>query len=261
MIFMRIPIFQLDSKNNYREEYSKIMKVLSSKCVTYENQVYTYFDFVNQFLFHHWKYRGTYLDFYSYLEFVGVSFRHYKITEEAFLNFLEVLLNLQLLMESIKKYKSVCFSVDCQSVLFHNIPLIIEKMGYQAYDLDDKVYLFPRNIDYEDLLDLVSDEIYPLLLSYNTIDNNGIKMKRIILHKIYLYLVEHIDQYKSYSSSLFHTIKIVVTKMGVIGEVDKKYQHLSRYMLRKYYDYCFQMMCYLMKTERIYQYRDEIKAE
>ena len=46
--------------------------------------------------------------------------------------------------------------------------------------------------------------------------------------------------------------------MGVIGEVDKKYKDLSNYKLRKYYDNCFAMIVYLLNTENILKYKEEI---
>ena len=49
--------------------------------------------------------------------------------------------------------------------------------------------------------------------------------------------------------------------MGVIGDIDKKYQNLSNYKLRKYYDYCFNMMTYLLRTETINKYKEELKSE
>lgn len=260
-MIMRISIFQLNNKSTFKEEFSKIMKVLGSKCVLYNKSSYNYFDFINTYLFHHWKYRGTYLDCNSYLEFIGVPMNFKKITEEGFLNFLEFLLNIQLLMESMKSFKSVTFSDAANSVLFHNVPLLIESMGYQAFDMDDKVTLLKRDIDYEDLMDLVPDDLYELLLSYNMIENNGIKTKRILLNKIYNIMCLNIDKYKSLNNSIFMSIKTVITKMGVIGDMDKKYLSLSSYKVRKYYDYCFQMMCYLIKSESIFKYRDEIKGE
>ena len=258
---MRKPIFQLEHKSTYKDEYLKMIKILSSKCVSYENKNYNYFDFINTYLFHHWKYRKTYLDCESYLEFIGVNLNNKKINEESFLNFLEFLLNIQLLMESIKKFKNVSFSETCQSILFHNVPLLVEEMGYSIFDMDDKVCLLKRDIDYEDLMDLVPNEFYSLLLSYNMIENNGIKMKRIILHKIYLLMNEKVDLYKSLNNSIYMSIKTVITKMGISGNMDKKYSNLSTYKIRKYYDYCFQMMCYLVKTESILKYREEIKGE
>lgn len=258
---MRTSIFQLKKNKSFKEEYTQILKVLNSKCILFEKNSYNYFEFINTYLFHHWKYRGTCLDCNTYLEMIGVHTKNNKISEEGFLNFLEFLLNIQLLMESMKKFKSVTFSDSCSSVLFHNVPLLVEEMGYSIYDIDDKVTLLKRDIDYEDLMDLVPDDFYELLLSYNMIENNGIKMKRIILNKIYNQMCLNIDKYKSLNNGLFMAIKTVITKMGIIGTIDKKYKGISPYKLKKYYDYCFQMMCYLIKTEMINKYKEEIKGE
>ena len=84
-------------------------------------------------------------------------------------------------------------------------------------------------------------------------------MKRIILDKLYNYLLKDIDKYKGYNSTLFSSIKTIITKMGVSGEIDKKYQNLTNYKLRKYYDNCYQMIIYLIKTEDILKIKDEIK--
>ena len=69
------------------------------------------------------------------------------------------------------------------------------------------------------------------------------------------------DKYKSFNSTLYTSIKTVVTKMGIIGDIDKKYKDISNYKIRKYYDNCFQIMCYLIQTENILKYKDEIKSE
>ena len=44
-------------------------------------------------------------------------------------------------------------------------------------------------------------------------------------------------------------------------DIDKKYSDLSNYKLRKYYDNCFCMMSYLIRTENIIKARDEIRNE
>jgi len=257
---MRISIFNLNNKNTYKDEYYKIIKILNSKCILYDKETYTYFDFVDSHLFHHWKYRKTFLDCSSYMEFIGVS-NNKKLTEDAFLNFLEFILNIQLLLESIKKYKSIIFTDKANSILFHNIPLIIESMGYQQINIDDKIYLLKQDLIYDDLLDLVPNDLYELITSYNLIENSGIKMKRIILNKIYNIMLNDIDKYKAYNNSIFISIKTVVTKMGIIGDIDKKYINLTNYKLRKYYDYCHELMTYLIKTEYIIKYKNEIKDE
>jgi len=256
---MRISIFQRQNQSTYKEEYKKIIKVLSSKCIFYENTSYNYFEFINSYLFHQWKYRGTYLDCYSYLESIGVFINHTnKIHEDSFFSFLEFLQNIQVLMESIKKYKSVTYSAKASSVLFHNIPLLLEEYGYEFFDIDDKVYLLKKDIGYNDLMDLVPNDLYDLLMSYHTISNNGIKMKRILLLKIYQLMG---DEYKSYNPSIYMCIKTVVQKMGIQGDIDSKYKKLSHYKLRKYYDYCYKMMSYLIQSREIMKYREEIRSE
>ncbi len=257
---MRKSIFNIEKKTTYKDEYSKIIKVLSSKCLSLDKKNYTYFEFVDTFLFNNWKYRDTFIDLYSYLDYIGVNIKNKKINENNFINFLEFLLNIQLVFENIKYYKdNVVFGDKCYSVLFHNIPVILDRYGLQAYDLDDKVLIYKKDIVFDDLFGLVDDDIYELLLSYNNINNNGIKMKRIILNKIYDYMNKDIELYKSFNSTIFTSIKNVITKMGVIGDIDKKYEKLSYYKLCKYYDYAFKMMCYLIDSKNIYKYRDEVR--
>ena len=45
---MRISIFNLSDKSNYKVEYNKMIKVLNSKCITYKTKHYTYFEFINK---------------------------------------------------------------------------------------------------------------------------------------------------------------------------------------------------------------------
>ncbi len=257
---MRISIFNLNNKTSYKEEYLKILKILNSKCISFKNKKYTYFEFTNEYLFNNWKYRETFLDIYEYLEFIGIKINTKKITESSFINFLEFLLNIQLLLESIKYYNdNVIFSTKASSILFHNIPIILDKLNYQAYDIDDKVIIYKKDIIYTDLLDTLSSDTLELILSYNNVNNNGIKTKRLILNKLYNILMKDINKYKNINSSIFNTIKIVINKMGVIGDIDKKYLNISNYKLRKNYDNCFKMICYLINSEYVYKARDEIK--
>lgn len=259
---MRMSIFNLNNNDTYKDEYIKIIKVLNSKCITIQKKTYSYFDYINTYLFNNWKYRNTYIDCYEYLKFIGVNVNSKKISLDAFINLIEFILNIQILIESNKYYNdNTIYNVPAKSIIFHNIPLILDKLNYQAYDLDDKVMIFKKDIDYEDLFSIVPDDINELILSYSNINNNGIKTKRIILNKLYNYLLSDIEKYKSYNSSIFSSIKLVINKMGVVGDIDKKYQNLSNYKLRKYYDYCFNMITYLLRTETINKYKEELKSE
>lgn len=257
---MRISILNKNNSDNYKNEYKKMMKILTSKCITFEKKKYAYFDYMNTYLFNTWPYRGTYLDIYEYLRHIGISENNKKITLDNLLNLIEFLLNMQLLLESSKYYSErTTYSVKCSSIIFHNIPVLLEEYSYQAYDIDDKVYIYQQDIEYEDILETLPDNIKELILTYKSINSNGIKTKRLILEKIYYYLEKHQEKYKKYNPTIYNTIKIVITKMGIIGNMDKKYQELSNYKLKKYYDYCFELIMYLIKTENILKYRDEIR--
>ncbi len=259
---MRKAIFQIENTLNYKEEYEKMMKVFQTKCIEFEKKEYTYFDYLNKELFHNWKFRGTYLDVYEYLESIGIHLKSKKISKEAFLNFLEFICNMQHLMNHLKYYSDhTKFSIKCKSILVHNIPLLLDSYGYQAFDLEDRVIISEKDIFYEDLSSLVPNDIEECILSFKNQNNNGIKMKRIILEKIYSYMEKNSDKYKSYQSSLYSCMKTVITKMGVIGEIDKKYSHLTNYKIRKYYDSCFELMVYLIKTEKVLKSKEEIKTE
>ena len=167
---------------------------------------------------------------------------------------------MQFVQNNIKRYSdNTTYSIKCKSIITHNIPVILETYNYEAYSLDDRIILIEKDTSYEELLSLVPDDIGELLLSYKSKNNNGIKMKRIILDKLYNYLLKDIDKYKGYNSTLFSSIKTIITKMGVSGEIDKKYQNLTNYKLRKYYDNCYQMIIYLIKTEDILKIKEEIK--
>ena len=222
---MRISIFNRSNTSSYRDEYIKMIKVLNSKCIVFDKKSYSYFEYINTHLFNNWKFRGTYLDLYEYLNSIGVNINNKKVTLDNFINFLEFILNIQLLIESIKYYyDNTKYTVPCKSILYHNIPLILESLGYQAYNLEDRVLIAPIGINYDDLGNILPNDIYELLISYKSINNNGIKMKRIILNKIYNYMLLDIDKYKSYNSTMFSSIKLVCTKMGVITDIDNKYK-------------------------------------
>ncbi len=257
---MRLTIFHKNNVLNHKNEYKKIIKILSTKCITLNKKNYSYFDFINHYLFNSWTYRGTYLDLYEYLDSIEVYFDHKKITIDNLLNLIEFLLNMQQLIESSKYYsKNITYSTKCSSILFHNIPVLLEEYGYEAYGIDDRVYLYKKEIEYEDILETLPDSLNELILSYRSMNNNGIKIKKMILEKIYYLLEQKEDSYKGINPSIYNTIKLVITKMGIIGNIDKKYQGLSNYKLKKYYDYSFELILYLMKTKNIIKYKEEIR--
>ena len=257
---MRKTIFNLDNKIIIKDEYLKIIKVLNSKCVLYNNKSYSYFEFINNHIFNNWEYRSTFIDVYEYLNYLGINLKNKKINMSSFINLLEFLLNIELFIENNKYYSlNVTISTQCRSILQHNIYLILEGLDYEAYKLDDKVIIYKRNLDFNSLLEVLPNDIYELLLSYNDINNNGIKIKRIVLFKIYQYICRDYDKYKSYNSTILTSVKFIVTKLGISGDIDKSYKDMSLYKLKKYYDYAFTMMVYIIRSEIVLKYRDEIR--
>ena len=257
---MRKTIFNLDNKISIKDEYIKIIKVLSNKCVLYKKRSYSYFDFINTYIFNNWEYRSTYIDLYDYFNYLGINIKSRKINNRSFLNLLEFLLNIELFIENNRYYSdNVTINTQCRSILQHNIYLILDNLEYEAYKLDDKIIIYKKNLDFNGLSQIVPNDIYELLLSYNNINNNGIKIKRIILYKIFQYISKDYDKYKNYNSTLLTSIKFIVNKLGIDGEIDKKYKDMSLYKLKKYYDYSFTMMVYLIKSEIVLKYRDEIR--
>ena len=257
---MRKTIFNLDNKINIKDEYVKIIKVLSNKCVLYKKRSYSYFDFVNTFIFNNWEYRSTFIDLYDYLKHLGVNLKSKKISNNSFLNLLEFLLNIEYFIENNKYYSdNVTINTQCRSIVQHNIYLILESLDYESYRLDDKIIICKKNLDFNNLEEILPDDIYELLLSYNNINNNGIKTKRIILNKIYQYINNDYDKYKNYNSTVLTSVKFIVNKLGIDGEIDKKYKDLSLYKLKKYYDYSFTMMVYLIRSEIVLKYRDKVR--
>ena len=257
---MRKTIFNLDNKINIKDEYIKIIKVLSNKCVLYKKRSYSYFDFVNTFIFNNWEYRSTFIDLYDYLKHLGVNLKSKKISNNSFLNLLEFLLNIEYFIENNNYYSdNVTINTQCRSIVQHNIYLILESLDYESYRLDDKIIICKKNLDFNNLEEILPDDIYELLLSYNNINNNGIKTKRIILNKIYQYINNNYDKYKNYNSTVLTSVKFIVNKLGIYGEIDKKYKDLSLYKLKKYYDYSFTMMVYLIRSEIVLKYRDKVR--
>lgn len=257
---MRKTIFNIDNKINIKDEYLKIIKVLNSKCVLYNKRNYTYFDFINRFIFNNWDYRSTFIDLDEYLNHIGVNINSKNISLNKFLNLLEFILNIESFIERNTYYAdNVIISTKCRSIVQHNIYLILDSLDYEAYKLDDKIIIYKKNLDYDSLDKLLPNDIYELLLSYNDINNKGIKTKRMILKKIFEFINNDYDKYKNYNNTVLTSIKFIVTKLGIEKEIDMKYKKISLYKLKKYYDYCFSMMIYLIRSEIILKYKDEIK--
>lgn len=261
---MRKSIFEIENRLDIRKEFDTLMDALYEKdTIIYDDRWMSFFSFFNKYIFNLWKYRDTFTNLYDYLEYLGITDRVIKnydnLTNESFLNFLELLLNLLLVTEKNIGLKNINFqNIKTKNILPHNIPLILEKMNYEWYSEGDTIRIRKRDADVDSILEIVPEDISLLLLAYNDIRNNNIDSKKSILKKIDLYIDSNKKRYKSISKDLLDSIETIVNKMGINHEAkEKPYGDLSDSELCQWYDKCFKMMIHLIRTEDIIEIKKE----
>ena len=90
----------------------------------------SFFMFLNRHVFNLWKYRDTFIELKDYFEFIGIDEStlngYRKVDEEAFLNFLELLINLMKVIDKDIGLDEIDFeNLKVEKILPHNIPLIL----------------------------------------------------------------------------------------------------------------------------------------
>lgn len=265
---MRMSIFEIENRLNINKEFIKFSNCLfEASTISYNYNLMTLHRFLNTYVFNLWEHRDTFIDFDSYLEHIGIDYNALKcytpITEESFLNFLELMLNLMTIVKKNFENKNVAFkflSAKVESVVKHNIPLILEKMNYVSYQDGDKFLIRKRDADVDSILELVPEDIQTLLLSYNDIRNNSIESKKTILKKIDLFIEKRKGDYKSFNAPTYDTIQIIVNKMGINHPLKEKgYVDMTNDELIIWYDKCFKLMIHLIRTEEVNKINDERK--
>lgn len=262
---MRKSIFDIENRLNIDGEFRNFLQCLFEKNSIYFNDEFMdFFEFLDDYIFNLWHYRDTYINLREYLNHIGISremlLHGYNVSEKAFLNFLELLLNLNCIIEEKFDFSSICYSIRVKSIIEHNIPLLLEKMNYVSYQEGDKVLIRKRDADVDSILDLVPDNIQILLLEYNDIRNNNIESKRTILKKMDLYIEERKAMYKSLGAVTYDTIQVIVNKMGINHpRTEKTYIDIKNDELIKWYDKCFKLMIHLIRTEDVNNTNQERK--
>lgn len=261
---MRKSIFEIENRLDINKEFRSIVDALSEENTIYYNyRSMSFFMFLNRCVFNLWEYRDTFTELRDYLEFIGINEStlngYWRVNEEAFLNFLELMINLmQIIKDEIGIDKVEFQNLKVANILPHNIPLILEKMNYEIYDDRDKKCIRKRDADVDSVLNLVPEDISLLLLSYNDIRNNNIDSKKTILKKIDLYIDSNKQKYKSIGKELLDSIDTIVNKMGINHKPDESpYNKLTETELCVWYDKCFKMMIHLIRTEEIIEIKKE----
>lgn len=261
---MRKTIFEIENRLDITKEFENLIKALVEKnTIFYDGYHMSFFEFLNKYVFNLWEYRDTFTDLEDYLEHIGITSRiinkYDVLTKEIFLNFLELLMNLLLVIENNIGIENVYFrSIKTKNIISHNVPIILEKMNYELYSEENTTRIRKRDADVDSILDLVPEEISYLLLSYNDIRNNNIESKKTLLKKIDLYIDANKRKYKEISKELLDSIETIVNNMGINHQSkESSFNNLSKSELNEWYDKCFKMMIHLIRTEDIINIKQE----
>lgn len=265
---MRRSIFEIENRLDIKKEFEKFSNcLLEQSTISYNYNLMSFYRFINVYAFNLWEYRDTFIDFGSYLEHIGItnSILHgtKDITEDIFLNFLELMLNLMMVVKKNFINKSLRFdikSTKVANIIEHNIPIILEKMNYEVEYKNNMALIKKRDEDVDSVLDLVPEGIQVLLLEYNDIRNNTISDKMTILKKIDLYIEERAKFYKGLNAATYESIQLIVNKMGVNHPLkDSPYVDMSEAEIIEWYDRCFKLMIHLIRTEDVNNINNERK--
>lgn len=262
---MRKTIFEIENRLDIQKEFLKFVETFSEENgIFYDHYTMSFFRFLNVYIFNNWKYRDTYTDFYDYLEHIGISEYHLdgrvEISEERFLNFLELILNLyEKVVLNEMDYNDIDFvNEKLRNIIPHNIPIILEKLNYIAEDKGDHIILVKRDADVDSILEIVPENISDLLLEYNDIRNNNIETKRNILKQLDLYIEEDKKKYKNIGAETYNSIQTIVNKMGVNHPIkEEPYSSFDETTLIKWYDKCFKLMIHLIRMKDIIEINKE----
>ncbi len=263
---MRKSIFEIEKRIDIQEEFDKFMLTfLEQSTVSYHYNLFSYYHFLSNYVFNKWEYRDTFIDMDVYLEHIGLSQDiiggRCKIKEVEFLNFLEFIANMHILICNDRELRNLEYRNDkIKNIISHNVPIILEKMNYE-YELEgDRIVIRKRDADVDSILENVPDDISDLLLDYNDIRNNDKETKKTILKKIDLYLESGSNKkiFKNLDTKLLDSIGTIVNKMGINHPISEEpYLSFSDDELISWYDKCFKMMIHLIRSKDI----NEIKKE
>jgi len=261
MVTVRKSIFEIENRLDIKKEYARLTRALLEEEILFYNSLYmSLYDFFEENVFPKWKFRDTFTSLDEYLQHIGVNIFSTFIIEESFLNLLEFLLNMwKTAKDKINFNKISIMSEISFYTIEQNVPIILEKMNYTIKEEIDRVLIIKRDSDVDSILDIVSEDIVTLLLSYNDIRNNRIEVKKQILKSLDLYIEKDKRKYKSYDSSLYDSIQTIVNEMGVNHPMHEKYKNMSEIELCCWYDKCFKMMIHLIRTEDIISMKNERK--
>lgn len=158
-------IFQLVEENyDIQSEIRKINNLFSEDDYFSVGVVsYTFEDFLNEYLFSEWKYRGTCISIEEFFTRANASIPiHGRIKEDQIINNLEVMENFIKLYfdnsDSLLSQHGIKYYGDLVSVFCDLINTLEKRMGLTTRQYKDRVIIYPKNAPLEKVVDLCEDE-------------------------------------------------------------------------------------------------------
>lgn len=263
-------IFEIENRLNVEKEFKRLMDaicydreaIIFSRHKDSNRHYGTIFEAIDEVAFLEWKYRDTFLNVIEYFEHIGIDYKNvilgkrYNIGNEAFLFFLEFLVNIFKVFENDERIEFT----DRAIAYIQNIPRILEKMNYELAKQEDKIIITKRDADVDSVLENVPKNVANLLLEYNDFRiRNDIEAKKKILKALDLYIENNI-KIKEFDSELDNTIGTITNKMGINHpRIEEPYKSYTDEQLLEWYDKCFLMMLHVIRTVEIRKIKKERK--
>ena len=158
-------IFQLVQENyDIESEIRKINNLFDEEDYFSAGMVsYNFEEFLNEYLFSGWKYRGTCISVEEFFTRVNASIpAHGHIKEDQIINNLEVMENFIKLYfdnsDSLLSQHGIKYYGDLVSVFCDLINTLEKRMGLTTRQYKDRIIIYPKNAPLEKVVDLCEDE-------------------------------------------------------------------------------------------------------
>lgn len=158
-------VFQLVEENyDIESEIRKINNLFDEEDYFSAGMIsYNFQDFLNEYLFSAWKYRGTCISVEEFFTRAHASIpTHGHIKEDQIINNLEVMENFIKLYfdnsDSLLNQHGVKYFGDLVSVFCNLINTLEKRMGLVTREYKDRVIIYPKNAPLEKIVDLIEDE-------------------------------------------------------------------------------------------------------
>lgn len=226
---MRKSIFDLiDKEIDFVNEYARLYDLIRiEKLLEFNDCPYTYIKMFDKYI-SEWPYRGICTSFDEIAENIGITDFPNMSAEESCLYLCELILNIRKFFLDIKNriepgeceflydpndYDYLCLN---DKILIDNVNYIIQKLGYETKNIDDKIILIKTNADVISTALIVEEDISNLILNYNDFKiANNLKAKKDILLSLGHYIEPKRKEIKNKNSSLEDYIFLCLNKLNI----------------------------------------------